>query len=655
LNRREFLRLSALAPAALLAWRTAAASGSLPGGRRVIVLGIDGMDPGMVKSLIEAGRMPNAARLAAMGGLSDLATSNPPQSPVAWSSFISGFGPEVHGIYDFIHREPGTVTPYLSTSRVTAAARTLDIGRWRLPLSGARVEQLRMGTPFWKSLTNDGIPVTLVKLPVEFPPDRGSARIISGLGTPDMRGSQGSFTYFTDDPRAMSSGRSGGIVVPVRDYGDGLYEASIEGPENSMIEGNPPMTVPLKVWVDRVSGSARIDLPDTSIVLGAGEWSGWKRMRFDAIRGISSVSAIARFYLKSVDPRLRLYMSPLNIDPENPALPISEPDGWSRTLSEKVGPFYTQGFPEDTKALSRGVLDDEEYLQQAMIVLGERRRLYEETLGDWDDGLYFCYFGSLDLNMHMFYRTLDPLSPLHSTTDLARFGCVMPDLYSQIDEVIGQAMDMLDGRTALIVMSDHGFAPFRRAFNLNSWLVAEGYASLLGSGGYGDRDGFADTDWSATAAYGLGLNSLFLNMAGREPGGVVDPGERTDLLGRLARDLESAVDPATGERVVDTAYVVEGHGSGDVPAHAPDIIVGYARGTRASWETTLGSYPRDVLLDNEDPWSGTHCIAPGCVPGTLISSVPVTGPDPDLRDLGRSIASIMGASVLPAGGRVVLG
>ncbi len=654
MNRRDFLRLAALSPAALLAIQAGCGTASGKSTRRVIILGMDGMDPGLVRSFMASGDMPNAARLASLGGIRELGTSTPPQSPVAWSNFITGFGPEVHGIYDFIHRTPGTITPALSISKVSEPSRTLDIGKWRLPLSGSRVELLRAGTPFWKCMTDDGMPVTMVKLPVEFPPGEGSARILSGLGTPDMRGSQGSFTFFTDDPRSISANRSGGLVVPVRDYGNGCYETTIEGPENSMIVGNPSMTAQVRIWVDRSAGSARIDLPDTSLVLGAGEWSDWKRVRFDAIRGISSVTSIVRFFLKEVHPYLRLYLSPLNIDPEDPVLPISNPSYWSRTLSEKIGPFYTQGFPEDTKALSRGILSDEEYLQQATIVLEERKRLFNATFSDWSDGLFFFYFGSLDLNMHMFYRVLDPASPLHGSTDIARFGNVIRDLYAEMDDVIGKALDRLDDRTQLIVMSDHGFAPFRRAFNLNSWLVAEGYAALSGSRS-GSRDGFASTDWSVTSAYGLGLNSLYLNQRGREPDGIVDEAERTALLERLKSDLESAIDPVTGERFVERAFLVHGTQGSEVPEHAPDIILGYGRGTRASWETTLGGYPEEILVYNDDPWSGTHCIAPGLVPGTLITSMPVRCENPDLRDLGRTVAALMGTSTLPAGGRNILG
>jgi len=648
MKRREFLKLAALSPAALIALNTGCRRTASPA-KRVIVLGIDGMDPFLLRSFIHEGVMPNAAILMSSGGLNRLGTSNPPQSPVAWSNFITGYGPNVHGIFDFIHRDPSSRLPYLSTSRVIGPDRIISISDWRLPLSGAKVELLRKGEPFWNRLTDEGIPVKLIKLPVDFPPDKGKAKILSGLGTPDMRGSQGSFTFFTDDARSITDVTSGGIIVPVRDYGDKCYVCPIRGPENSMRAGNPDMRVEAKVWVDRDADALRIDIQDESTVLAAGEWSRWLKIRFDAIPHISSVNAIGRFYVKEISPRLKLYLSPLNIDPMNPALPISEPADFSSNLARDLGSFYTQGFPEDTKALSRGILSDEEYLQQAWIVLDERLNLFHHELSNFKEGMFFFYFSSLDLNIHMFYRVLDHNSPLYTSTN-PRFKSSIRELYMQMDRVIGDALSAKDANTEIVLLSDHGFAPFNRSFNLNTWLAEEGYANIT-SPHSRNQDMFAAIDWASTAAYGLGLNCLYINRSGREENGIIPPDQVPDLLLRLKRDLESITDPATGRRVIDNAYITSDIYPGPLPPFAPDMIIGYARGYRSSWETTLGSYPEEVITDNLDPWSGTHCVDPGVVPGTLLSTVPLSLPDPNLMDMGRSISSLFDVPVLPPGGR----
>lgn len=647
MNRRDFLKLAAVSPATLLALNAGCGNRTRTV-RRVIVLGIDGMDHFLLRSFMNEGVMPNACRLASLGGLSRMATSNPPQSPVAWSSFITGHGPEVHGIFDFIHRDPETRIPYLSTSRVVEPEKVLSIGDWRLPLSGARVELLRRGEPFWKTLTDQGVPVSMIKLPVDFPPDPCGARMLSGLGTPDLRGSQGSFTFFTDDARSITDDTSGGVVVPVRDYGDGRYSCTIRGPQNSMRADSPTMEITADVWVDRNADAARIDIQGRSTMLAAGEWSRWIELRFDAIPHLSSVRGIARFYVKEITPRLKLYMTPINIDPMDPALPICSPSGLSSDLAREAGRFYTQGFPEDTKALSRGVLDDEEYLQQAWIVLQERLALFEHEIERFREGLLFLYFGSLDLNIHMFYRALDPASPLHDSTD-PRFKGSVRELYATMDGVIGRAMDAMDGNTELLVMSDHGFAPFNRSFNLNTWLAEEGYAAIS-SPQSRSRDMFEALDWSGTAAYGLGLNSLYLNLSGRERGGTVQADQAPALLERLKSDLESVTDPASGRRVISCAYIASRVFPGPLPPYAPDMIIGYARGFRASWETTLGSFPDEVVTDNLDPWSGTHCIVPSAVPCVLLSSRRPVLDDPDIRDMGRSISGLFDLAEKPEAG-----
>ena len=648
MRRREFLKLAALSPAALLALKTGCA-GRTATARRVIVLGIDGMDPFLLRGFINEGVMPNAARLMATGGLNRLGTSNPPQSPVAWSNFITGFGPDVHGIFDFIHRDPSTRTPYLSTSRVLEPERTLSLGDWRLPLSGAKVELLRMGEPFWTSLTDQGVPVSMIKLPVDFPPDRGDARILSGLGTPDLRGSQGSFTFFTDDARSITDETSGGVVVPVRDYGDGCYKCTIRGPENSMRASRPQMQAEASVWVDRDADALRIDLQGRSTMLAQGEWSPWVRVSFEAIPNISSVHGIVRFYAKEISPRLKLYMTPINIDPLDPPLPISNPTDLSSELSRALGPFYTQGFAEDTKALSRGILDDDEYLEQAWIVLRERLDLFHHELSRFREGLLFFYFSSLDLNVHMFYRAIDPNSPLHAAT-APRYKGAVRELYREMDGVIGRALDAMDGSTEVLVLSDHGFAPFNRSFNLNTWLAEEGYARITSQQAR-SQDMFAAIDWRETAAYGLGLNCLYISRSDREVDGIVAPERSEDLLRDLKRKLESVTDPASGRRVISNAYITSQILPGPLPAYAPDMIIGYARGFRASWETTLGSYPQDVITDNLDPWSGTHCIDPSAVPCSFLSTLSLSVQDPDLRDMGRSIAGLFDVPDLPAGGR----
>jgi len=637
-KRRDFLKAMALLPAASLLAGCAVRPARRRAGK-VLILAFDGMDPRLCERYMADGRMPSVARLTRCGPVPRLGTTFPPQSPVAWSSFITARGPEYHGIYDFVHRDPVTLAPYLSTSRVTPPSDFVGLDGWRLPLHGARVELLRKGAPFWKPLTRTGIPVSLYRLPVDFPPSSSlGARILTGLGTPDIRGSQGSFTFLTDNPLLLTDQTAGGVVVAVRDGGGGVYDCEIEGPGNSWREGSPPAIARLRVTVDRSSGTALLQSSGDQVLLERGIPSPWVRIRFGLVPGLSSLEACSRFILRGVDPHLELYMTPMNMSPLSPALPISSPHWWSRELALRLGTFFTKGFPEDTKALSRGVISDDDYISMAFTVMDDQIAMFRDQIGSFRDGLAYFYFTCLDLNVHMFYRAIDLLSPLHHDLSSAALALV-PYLYGKMDEVIGEALEACGGDTEIIVCSDHGFAPFRRGFNLNSWLAANGY--MKASAPYSPGQPFNGVDWSATAAYGLGINAMYLNLKGREGQGSVDPSQAEGLLRRLRRELESARDPSTGMRVVTRVALPPLETGPDTPSWAPDLIVGYAPGYRASWDTALGGLAAEVISDNLDPWSGDHCVAPEHVPGTFLSSSGIDIPGLNLAGVGPLAVSLL--------------
>jgi len=644
-SRREFLVAAGTALPAVGAAQLAGARKAFAARKRssIIVLGIDGMDPRLIRRFVREGVMPNAKRLIQMGTLCPLGTSMPPQSPIAWSNFISGANPGVHGIYDFIHREPDTFTPYLSTSRMQPPGKTINFRDWTFPLSGGQAELLRKGPTFWVNLEEHGVDCTIVKIPGNFPPTPCRSRTLSGLSTPDVLGTYGTFTYFTSDPARTPGDVGGGRIVRVRVQND-KAECKLEGPQNTFRKDKPVTSVSFKVFRDRTNPVARIDVQGQEIVLKEGEWSDWVRVRFEVIPRLKKLSGICRLYLKSVHPHLDLYVSPTNIDPVYPALPICTPEGYARELAENVGLFYTQGMPEDTKALSEGVFTDEEYIQQATIVLNERLRLYDYELPRFSGGFFFFYFSCLDLDSHVFWRVLDKGHPLYSAELDKKHGDVFAWLYSEMDKVIGKAMHRLDDDDLLIVMSDHGFTSFRRGFNLNTWLLENGYAALIDPNSQEDAEFFSNTDWRRTRAYGLGINSLYLNVRDREFAGIVSPGaEANKLADEIASRLREVRDPETGEHVVKNAYKRDQIYSGPYAEDAPDIIVGYNQNYRASWDTILGEYPREILVDNTDPWSGDHCMDRTLIPGTFLCNRKISVADPNLTDLAPTILAHFGA------------
>ncbi|MFH1755967.1 MAG: alkaline phosphatase family protein [Candidatus Latescibacterota bacterium] len=510
---------------------------------RVFVLGIDGMDPKLLSEFIGKGRMPNFEAFVKDNTFMPLGTSIPPQSPVAWASFITGTDPGSHGIYDFIHRNTEDYFPQFSTSSVTPPEKTLTIGSWVLPLSGGKALNLMRGKTFWQSLDDHDIPYTIFRIPSNFPPAPCEGISISGMGTPDLLGTYGTFSFFTDDPSYTGMEVSGGDISLIS-FENGRVTAALTGPDNTMRVGSPALKRPFTVDVDRENRSAKIVIGGEVIILDEGEWSEWVRVSFELLGPLKSVPGICLMYLKSVTPYLQLYVSPVNIDPSDPALPISTPSAFSKDLYKRIGLYYTQGMPEDTKALESGVIDDGEFLRQTDIVLKERMKMLDAMLDDYKEGLLFFYISTLDQATHMMWRNMDPSHPNHPADHAHQYA--IENLYAKMDSILGVVERRIPENTTLIIMSDHGFAPFYKKFNLNTWLYQNGFLDIVDPRQLGMLPAHSNTSWRRTRAYGLGINSLYVNLRGREAHGIVEPDEYDALLDELEDKLLAVRDPETG-------------------------------------------------------------------------------------------------------------
>jgi predicted AlkP superfamily phosphohydrolase/phosphomutase len=632
-SRRTFLAGAAVAAGAAAVgaggyWMGGMSRVSRGAGKKVIVIGIDGMDPVLAERMMKAGGLPNLSRLRALGGFSPLGTSIPPQSPVAWANFINGAGPGSHGIFDFVHRHPeDQCKPFY------AAAETI----------GGKTLLRRQGVPFWDHLDAAGVPCTFYDLPSNYPPStshHGHCCCISGMGTPDMLGTYGTYQHFADDGPAEPLDEPGGKRTRLVFQGDAA-QATIVGPLNTMDRDPRPLTVDIRVHRDRDADAAAIEVQGQKVLLKAGQWSRWTKLKFEMPwYDFANVSGIVRFYLQEVAPRFRLYIGPVNMDPAAPAMRMSEPESFVQDVAKRFGPFYTTGFQEDYSARKNGVFTDDEYLKQAGIVLEERLALFDHAVNDYDDGLLFFYFSSSDLQSHMFWWDSDDKHPVRDPGEAKKCFAHIHRLYQRLDQVVGDLLDRYGDRATLFIMSDHGFANFGRQFNLNSWLRDYGYL-----GPPACTSVLRDVDWSLTYAYGLGINGLYLNLKGRERDGIVEPGDKAeDLLAELKERLEAVTD-ANDEPVIRTVYRADQIYSGGATALAPDLIVGYRRGYRASWATCLGDLTDEVLLDNDSAWSADHCADALEVPGVLFCNRPMRADKPSLVDVAPSILAEFG---LPA-------
>ncbi len=607
--------------AALALFRRRGRARRRTGIRRVVIVGLDGLDPARCRALIAAGRLPALARLAEEGMFRDLATTCPPISPVAWSSFMTGANPGKHGIFDFLGRDPRTYLPELSSARVETV-------RGRPVFRG-----LRRSRPFWHVLGEHGVFSAILRVPLTFPPEPFEGLLLSGMCVPDLQGTQGTFTCFTDDP-ALAAGRSeGGQVIPLH-FVDGCANGCLPGPPKPKQPGEN-IGAPLTIRIRPDGRRVRLDISRQRLTLQPGRYSGWIRVRF-RLGPWRAVNGICRFYLHSIRP-FRLYVTPVNIDPEKPALPISHPPLYAIYLAKLHGPFATLGLAEDTWARNAGVIDDRTFLEQVWSIHAEREAMFLDALRRTRRGLCVCVFDASDRIQHMFMRPDGAkLEGLDQPPE-----AVIEEMYARLDALVGAVRGELGPDDVLIVMSDHGFTRFRRGVNLNAWLRTQGWlASRPGREAAAYLQGI---DWTRTRAYTFGLSGIYLNRRGREAQGILNAAEAERAKQEIADRLRALVDPATGQRAVREVYDARQTYRGPYVEEGPDLIVGFEAGYRAAWEAAVGRADGDVFSDNTQPWSGDHCVDRALVPGVFFCNRALNAPAPlRIVDIAPTVLNLLG-------------
>ena len=631
--------------AALLFWPFRMLWRRLRGGKpprpligRLVIVGLDGQDPVLTDRFMQQGLLPNFKKLAEAGGYRRLRTTFPSVSPVAWSSFSTGTQPGRHNIFDFLDRDRRTYLPLLSSAHLGRVERYFRLGRYRIPRGRPELRLLRKSKPFWAVLGEHGIWSTILRVPVTFPPDRFYGAELSAMSVPDLLGTQGTFILFTTR-LAGERFKEGGIRVPVTVAGNRI-DTAVQGPENPFAADSRPLEVPIGIAIDRTRQQVDVDAGGTRVTLTPGRLSDWITLRFRAAPGIA-VSGITRLLVIEMDDHFSLYMSPINIDPEKPAMPVSHPLYYSMYLAKRIGPYATLGLAEDTWALNEGVTDEGVFLQQAYDIDRERQHMFFSALTRLRKGALVCVFDATDRIQHMFWRYLDPAHPARSAEPSLHQDAIA-DLYRHNDAFVGRVMQQLKADDVLMVVSDHGFTSFRRGVNLNAWLHREGYL-VLKPGSDGRVEWLREVDWSATRAYCVGLTGMFLNVKGREAQGIVEPGAdaaalKAELIARLNALRDADKDEVAIREVFDTATLY----AGPYVGNAPDLLIGYNAGYRASWDGATGVVASAVFTDNTKAWSGDHCIDPRLVPGVIFCNRSIETLEPALIDIAPTALRLFG-------------
>lgn len=618
---------------------------------RMIVLGMDGLDPDIVRTMMEDGELPNFSRLVERGGLHDLRVPNPPISPTSWASFITGSNPGRHGIFGFIGRNPDSYRPELFTQVQTAKdflglPPNLNLpGPYQIPLAPSGPVNKRQGEPFWDVTSQQGIESTMIRVPVTFPPEPISGKMLSGLGTPDLKGTQGTYSYWTERTGSDLSNYSGTVDNNVNFF-QGTYTSTIEGPSNPLTDRGTPIEVDITFTRSDTEVSLKFPGSDT-FVLKSDEWSGWKTVVFPMGLG-QSVSGVVRCHLNSLDP-FELYMTPIQINPKDPVMAISHPEDYSHHLAKRIGYFYTMGMAQDDQALKDEAIDDGTFLEQSYQGLRERRRIAGIELHRGDNGLLVAVFDTTDRIQHLMWRHRDEDHPLHEPEKAQKYAEAIPDVYRTMDEILGQFMNATDEDVPIIVVSDHGFVSFRRQFQVNTWLHRNGYLTLMGPGDstsgrfFRNARGRFDVDWSKTSAYQVGLTGIYLNVRGRESQGIVSPEKKWTVARKIKRELEQVVDPATGRKVFEEVHLGKNIYEGLFWQDGPDLVLGYNQGYRTAWASARGEVVKEKIVeDNLNKWSGDHIVNAPQVDGTLATNFSIDEAQPEIYDVAATVLKYYG-------------
>lgn len=602
--------------------------------QQVWILGFDGVDPGVLDGYLKAGKLPNIQALKDQGTLMPLTSTIPPQSPVAWASFATGLNPGGHGIYDFIKRDPTTYLPAVGSGDVKAPS----FGPDGKPSSPVQVTSFRSGTSFWKRASDQGVKSTVLNVPFAFPPDpMAHGRMLSGLGTPDLRGTNSTFTFFSQTLSAddAAKGVAGGKLIALS--GESPFTASFDGPWGPDARGTAAVTL-------TVQGTAvSIALGGKTETVEAGAWSDWFDYSFQ-VTPQYTVRALGRFFVISASP-LEVYMYPPNIHPDAPWLDFTTPSSFAGELKGRVGPYKTVGWTHDTNALNSEKLPDKPWLQDVFDSMDRIALMGLKELDADPSSLFIWVETATDRVGHMLARANDPKSPRYEKGLAASLGGdPMLQTYQRMDDILGKFRAKLTPNTVLLVISDHGFHTYRRGLHTNAWLKEKGYLVLKEGATSGDKSNiFVSVDWSKTKAYALGTGQIYINLAGREGRGTVTQAEYPALVQEISTGLKALQDPKTKEMPVVEAYLKDAVYKGTRIQDAPDIQVAFKEGWRTSWETMLGGIPDSLFADNQKKWSGDHSASDvKDTPGILLSNQKIPASEAHIIDIAPTVLSLFG-------------
>lgn len=543
-----------------------------------------------------------------------------------------------------------------------------------IPKNLAYPISLKKGASFWSIAAENGIKTDVVMAPIAFPAEKVvNGHLLCGFGVPDLLKTNGTWNVYNSKTKQITSTETGGWERPLMHGKKNEYHADIVGPNNVfideeyekwkqtlqheyninrikkirnyMVELQNKRSLRVKMLVKKITKKElEISIDNQKEKIKIGNWSGWFYLKF-IMNPFVSVYGAVRIYVSSVDPNINIYVTPIQFVPKNSPtnVKLSYPPDFAKEVQEKVGMFPTLGWAAATNALKDEMISEEAFSKDLYNIIEARKKIFKHMLNE-EQELLVSVFYFIDRASHMYWRFIDSEHVRYKKDSEIK----LLEMYKEMDSLIGETYRKLKNNDILLVVSDHGFSSFRWQVNINTWLLKNGYLFLKNGTQTENvqvRNLFErtklleDIDWSKTRAYSIGLGKIFINLKNREPKGIVSSNQYLNLRQEIANKLKNFTH--LGKAVVFQTYMQEQAFVGPYSKEAADIVIGFNKNYRVSWQTSLGGVPSKIIEPNKQKWSGDHCsVDPSFVPGVFMCNKKIIVENIHLQDIAPSILKL---------------
>jgi predicted AlkP superfamily phosphohydrolase/phosphomutase len=553
----------------------------VPDARRALILGLDALVPNTTERFLAEGVLPNFARLVERGTFTRIRPCIPAQTPTNWTTIATGATPGTHGVVQWGSHVPGEPVREFHRAEAFNAGLCRAEYLWEAAARAGKTSVV-VNYAGYPPTCDDAVHIDWLFQPARSYFDLAPATVYHNC--PDLD---------TTDPVELRPGEDGTLVADIV-----VAPAEVgEGPACHAVVGGDTL---------RIFPAGDEDEPFA--VLKVGEWSDWLRAPFHTADG--EVEGAFRFKLLEIgDGRLRLYRS--DAFPTDGRF-CSDPD-LGRRLVEELGPYIHAG--RSCELHCHGWLDwdttDEVMADEAVWWSTAVQTAMDQT----DASVLVLHWHILDAMGHRFVQYIDPTGPCYDAAEAERYVDIVRNYYIAADRFVGAFLERFDdGDTAFAIVSDHGMPANIKAVSLVNAFKGRGWLALTE-----DRQG---VDWARSKVF-FAQNHLWINLAGRDEGGIVPPEEYAALRAEMLAVMRDVKDPETGEHAIAFALTRE-----DAPMvglwgdYLGDIVYCYAGGVRWSGPEVLRMGEERVVFPctggNHGPMVCTYETDATSVMGTLV-------------------------------------